>query len=90
MGNHDFVSLLILKYWFYMVRFVSKTIITTVQYQFQLIITVMSYIPGLHAHSSPLIPVLGIRPLSLYAHHTSPSGLQTECMCSHVYVPLHS
>ena len=29
MGNHDFVPLLILKYWFYMVRFVSKTIIKT-------------------------------------------------------------
>ena len=29
MENHGFVSLLILKYWFYMVRFVSKTIIKT-------------------------------------------------------------
>ena len=29
MENPDFVPLLILKYWFYMVRFVSKTIIKT-------------------------------------------------------------
>ena len=45
MENHDFVPLLILKYWFYMVRFVSKTIIKTKREKNHSIYVALSFIP---------------------------------------------